>query len=120
MKSAGRPNEPATREGVAMLIDRQLPGGGFNYGNTYVLGQLVRAHTEPTLDRALEAGRERSLVAVRSREDDVAALDVGLDLGVSERLHHVAQRRHSDAIAPPEVDPAQESHVGRHRRRPYL
>jgi hypothetical protein len=48
MKSAGRPNEPAAREGVAVLIDRQLPGGGLNYGNTYVLGQLIRAHTEPT------------------------------------------------------------------------
>jgi hypothetical protein len=48
LKAAGRANEPATREGVAMLLDRQLPGGGHNYGNTYVLGQLIRPHVQPT------------------------------------------------------------------------
>jgi hypothetical protein len=31
-----------------MLIDRQLPGGGCNYGNTRVLGQLLRPHVQPT------------------------------------------------------------------------
>jgi len=40
--------ESAIREGIAVLIDRQLPGGGLNYGNTYVLGQLLRPHVEPT------------------------------------------------------------------------
>jgi hypothetical protein len=48
----GDPNEvtapSAAREGIAVLIDRQLPGGGLNYGNTYVLGQLLRPHVEPT------------------------------------------------------------------------
>jgi hypothetical protein len=29
-------------------MDRQLPGGGLNYGNTYVLGQLLRSHIQPT------------------------------------------------------------------------
>jgi hypothetical protein len=48
LKAAGRANHAATREGVAVLIDRQLPGGGLNYGNTYVLGQLIRSHVEPT------------------------------------------------------------------------
>jgi hypothetical protein len=40
--------EAAIREGIAVLIDRQLPGGGLNYGNTEVLGQYLRAHVEPT------------------------------------------------------------------------
>ena len=31
-----------------MLLDRQLPGGGLNYGNTFVLGQLIRPHVQPT------------------------------------------------------------------------
>src|SRR5207248_5451236 len=48
LKAVGRGNEPAAREGVAVLIDRQLPGGGLNYGNTYVLGQFSRPHLEPT------------------------------------------------------------------------
>jgi hypothetical protein len=48
LKSAGRGHESAAREGVSVLIDRQLPGGGLNYGNTYVLGQLLRSHVQPT------------------------------------------------------------------------
>ena len=31
-----------------MLIDRQLPGGGCNYGNTFVLGQMTRPHLLPS------------------------------------------------------------------------
>jgi len=48
LKAAGRSNDPAVREGIAVLLDRQLPGGGLNYGNTSVLGQLLRAHVQPT------------------------------------------------------------------------
>jgi hypothetical protein len=45
---AGHRHHPATEEGIAVIRDRQLPGGGFNYGNTYVLGQLIRPHVQPT------------------------------------------------------------------------
>jgi hypothetical protein len=31
-----------------LLLDRQLPGGGCNYGNTFVLGQKLRPHVQPT------------------------------------------------------------------------
>lgn len=48
LKAANRANDLAAREGVAVLIDRQLPGGGLNYGNTYVLGQLLRPHLDST------------------------------------------------------------------------
>lgn len=48
LKAADRDQAPATREGVAVLIDRQLPDGGLNYGNTFVLGQLIRPHIQPT------------------------------------------------------------------------
>jgi hypothetical protein len=48
LNAAGHTNHPATQEGLAVLLDRQLPGGGYNYGNTYVLGQLIRPHVEPT------------------------------------------------------------------------
>jgi hypothetical protein len=48
LKAAGKARDPAAREGIAMLIDRQLPGGGHNYGNTYVMGQLIRPHVQPT------------------------------------------------------------------------
>jgi len=48
LKAAGKADDPAAREGVAVLIDRQLPGGGLNYGNTEVLGQVLRSHVQPT------------------------------------------------------------------------
>jgi hypothetical protein len=48
LKAASREYQAAAREGVAVLIDRQLPGGGLNYGNTFVLGQLIRPHIQPT------------------------------------------------------------------------
>lgn len=48
MKAAGKGDSAATREAAALLVDRQLPGGGLNYGNTIVLGQIVRAHVQPT------------------------------------------------------------------------
>lgn len=46
--AAGRRDEPALGEAVTLLLDRQLPDGGWNYGNTYVLGQLIRPHAQPT------------------------------------------------------------------------
>jgi len=48
LKSLSSGNHSLAREGVSVLIDRQLPGGGLNYGNTYVLGQLIRPHIQPT------------------------------------------------------------------------
>jgi hypothetical protein len=48
LKAAGHSDHERTREGVRMLLDRQLPGGGCNYGNTTVLGQLLRPHVQPT------------------------------------------------------------------------
>jgi hypothetical protein len=48
LKAVGQAYDAAAREGVAVLIDRQLPGGGLNYGNTFVLGQLIRPHIQPT------------------------------------------------------------------------
>lgn len=52
-KAGGTPTpqvgaHPRCREAVAMLIDRLLPEGGCNYGNTSVFGQCLRPHVEPT------------------------------------------------------------------------
>lgn len=48
LKATGNGMNPRTREGVALLLDRQLPRGGCNYGNTTVLGQVLRPHVQPT------------------------------------------------------------------------
>lgn len=48
LKAAGRGGQPRAREAAKMLIDRLLPAGGCNYGNTEVLGSVLRPHVEPT------------------------------------------------------------------------
>jgi hypothetical protein len=47
-RAVNQPQHPRAREAVKLLIDRQLPAGGCNYGNTIVLGQTLRPHVQPT------------------------------------------------------------------------
>jgi len=47
-KALGLGDHARTREAVDLLIDRILPKGGCNYGNTYVLGQELRPHVQPS------------------------------------------------------------------------
>ena len=48
LKAAGRADHPRTREAVRLIVDRLLPEGGCNYGNTMVLGQTLLPHVQPT------------------------------------------------------------------------
>jgi hypothetical protein len=48
LKAAGREEQPRTRMAVRFLLDRQLPGGGCNFGNTSLYGQLTRPQVQPT------------------------------------------------------------------------
>ncbi len=48
LKAAGYRDHPRTREAVQLIIDRLLPDGGCNYGNTLVLGQSTRPHVQPS------------------------------------------------------------------------
>ena len=48
LKAVGQSTHARTRDGLRLLIDRLLPGGGCNYGNTVVLGQTLRPHVQPT------------------------------------------------------------------------
>lgn len=48
LKASGLAQHPRTREAVELLIDRQLPDGGCNYGNTIVMGTVLRPHVQPT------------------------------------------------------------------------
>ena len=48
LKAAGCSFDLRVREAIAMLLDRMLPDGGWNYGNTVVLGNTLRAHVQPT------------------------------------------------------------------------
>ena len=48
LKASGQGDHGRVREGVRLLIDRQIPGGGWNYGNRLSLGRSLRPHIEPT------------------------------------------------------------------------
>jgi hypothetical protein len=48
LKAAGLGEHPRTREAVRLLVDRLLPSGGCNYGNTVVMGQELLPHVQPT------------------------------------------------------------------------
>lgn len=59
LKATGRDDHPRTREAVRLIIDRLLPDGGCNYGNTFVLGQRLRPQIEPSgIALAAAAGEE--------------------------------------------------------------
>lgn len=48
LKAVGQSEHPRTREGVRLIIDRQLELGGCNFGNTKVLGQATLPHVQST------------------------------------------------------------------------
>jgi hypothetical protein len=48
LRFIGQANHPRCVEGTQLLLDRLLPSGGANYGNTIVLGQELKPHLQPT------------------------------------------------------------------------
>jgi hypothetical protein len=58
LRAAGFNDHPRVREGVRLIVDRLLPDGGANYGNTIVLGQPLVAHVQPTGLALLALGGE--------------------------------------------------------------
>jgi hypothetical protein len=48
LRATGHGGHPRASLGRRILLDRQLPHGGWNYGNRIVLGQELRPHVEPT------------------------------------------------------------------------
>jgi hypothetical protein len=48
LKAAGHGKHQRTGEAVRLILDRLLTDGGCNYGNTVVLGQMLRPHLQPT------------------------------------------------------------------------
>lgn len=48
LTAAGYGSHPRTVEGRRLVLDRLLPAGGANYGNTIVLGQQLLPHVQPS------------------------------------------------------------------------
>jgi hypothetical protein len=78
LRVAGHGERERAREAARMLMDRQLPAGGWNYGNTFVYGQELYPQPENTgiaLDAvAGSASREdvsRSLQYLASRTERI-------------------------------------------------
>ncbi|HTU25996.1 MAG TPA: hypothetical protein VMF30_11395 [Pirellulales bacterium] len=46
LKAIGMSQHARTREAVRLLVDRLLPDGGCNFGNTFVLGQQLLPHLQ--------------------------------------------------------------------------
>lgn len=68
LRTAGHGEHERTREAARMLMDRQLPAGGWNYGNTFVYGQELYPQPENT-GIALDA-----LAGSASRQDVLRSL----------------------------------------------
>lgn len=48
LRSVGQRNHSRVTEAIELLLDRQLPDGGWNYGNTLVYGQQLRPMPDST------------------------------------------------------------------------
>lgn len=57
LRHAGLPQHLRTVEACELLVDRWLPEGGANYGNTFVLGQTLRPHVLPSALSVLALSR---------------------------------------------------------------
>ncbi len=75
LKTGGRAAHPRSREAVRLLLDRMLPSGGWNYGNTAVLGTTLRPHVQPTgLALAALAGEEEAAAACEQAVRTLSAM----------------------------------------------
>ena len=64
LQAAGQGRHPRVQEGFRLIVDRLLPEGGCNYGNTVVLGNVLLPHIQPTgLAMMALAGAEDAAIA---------------------------------------------------------
>lgn len=67
LRASGRGNHPRAHEGVELILDRQLPAGGWNYGNSLVFGRELLASPESTgMALAALAGRAEEPAIAKS------------------------------------------------------
>lgn len=85
LRRAGRADHPRVAEAVAMLLDRQLSTGGWNYGNTVVFRQTLRPMADTTgAALAALAGlttREKVAASIHYLEEAVKRIRTPLSLG---------------------------------------
>lgn len=116
LKSAEMRTHARAVEAVAVMVDRLLPDGGCNHGNTVVLGQLLKPHVQPSglvmLALPYEAEGEPRIAksldyleAVADETTTAASLAYAL-LGLSAhgRKHRKQDELLAAAVAKPTID----------------
>jgi hypothetical protein len=79
LKAVGRADHERTREAVRLLRDRLFREGGCNYGNTVVLGQMLRPHLLPTAVSLLALWKEADSDGRIGRTIDYLEAGLALD-----------------------------------------
>jgi hypothetical protein len=87
IQATGHGLHDRVHEGIRMILDRQLPHGGWNVGNTLIFGKELRPNPESTgAALACLAGMVKQKMVVRSLEyaqEQVAQLRTPISLGWS-------------------------------------
>lgn len=87
LRATGYGHHDRVKEAVRMLLDRQLPHGGWNYGNTFVFGKEL--HPMPESTGAALAGlsgavdRDAVMPSLQYLQNEVARLQTPISLGWS-------------------------------------
>lgn len=87
LRRVGHGHHERVREAVRMLLDRQLPHGGWNYGNTLVFGKEL--HPMPESTGAALAGlagmveRDTALPSLKYLQAEVTRMQTPISLGWS-------------------------------------
>jgi hypothetical protein len=69
LRDANQTDHPHYREAIKLLLDRQLPRGGWNYGNTIVLGHELRPHIQSTGLALSALAKEKELPKIQRSID---------------------------------------------------
>ncbi|MGE5712211.1 MAG: prenyltransferase/squalene oxidase repeat-containing protein [Nitrospira sp.] len=85
LKAAGHEQHDRVREAIRMMLDRQLPHGGWNYGNTLVFGRELRPMPESTgaalTGLAGAVGQEKVARSIEYLQGEVDRLRTPISLG---------------------------------------
>ena len=118
LKAAGHAQHDRVREAIRMILDRQLPHGGWNYGNTLVFGRELHPMPESTgaALAGLSGGVDKDQVArsLAYLEGEIDRLRTPISLGWSLLGLAAWNRRPSNGTALVERCLANQSRYGKY------
>ncbi|MCR4413446.1 MAG: hypothetical protein NUV77_13580 [Thermoguttaceae bacterium] len=97
LKAAGLGDHARCREAVRLIVDRMLPSGGWNYGNTMVLGNVTQPNVQSTglalaalVGEAIEPARLRPSIEWLRRTLSPSTTTISLGYAVLGLAGHAA------------------------------